>query len=557
MADMNAENEKSFCTLPVTGTDPSFQAIFLCNECLLDLPDKNKISEDHNDGGVTTTTTSCVETQQQSPLCVCQSCAEICHDDMGCSSNFIGMGPSYCDCNLLGNCKLYQKSLREAERLGIMPIFADGHQWKQQEISPYSSYIQEVFDIPILQDKDATFATLLVRQAQELIRHTKETHWVDKKLVHTVRDVDENDNNNNSNDDDESPPKKLCLLENLAWSIYRSHQVRHLDNFSSDDVSSDDRHDWNKGGAEWWVQVKNIPASVDTIDNDTMTTTPSSSIDLHYDKDEVLAETFGIGSFPTLSTVTYLTASSVPTTTTAEPKTSASATPTIIFDHTYNKGEDEVMSSMLVSRPRLGKHLLFDGRLLHGAPSHPSLISSSSTPSSLNIHDNNNDTTGNNDEQNMPENEEDRDRGRQMLKGIGEGSIAALRVTFLVNIWTTRRPVNVKVLDDKVRGCMLKLSQSTIVDGINDVIQKHHLKMIPLTIPKVSFEQEEDLPEPLRHRIELPFVSNQDSLNTDDNEDGDDNEGCTVVMTFLPPTTIGDTVFVTFGDGMEAYLDQN
>jgi len=554
---MNADTENSFCTLAVTGTDPSFQAIFLCNECILVLPEENKISEGHNDADVTTTTTRFVKTQQQSPLCVCQSCAEICHDDIGCTSTFIGMGPSYCDCNRLGNCKLYQKSLREAERLGIIPISTGGHRWKQQEISPCSSYIREVFDVPILQDEDAMFTTLLVRQAQELIRHTKETHWVDKTLV---SDVDENNNNNNSNDDDESLPKQLCLLENLAWSIYRSHQERHLNNFSSFDVSCDDKHDGNKGGAEWWVQVKNMPVSVNTIDdsdNDTMTTAPSSSIDLHYDKDEALAETFGIGSFPTLSTVTYLTASSVLTTTAAEPKASALATPTIVFDRTYNKGEDEVMSSILVSRPRLGKYLLFDGRLLHGAPSHPSLMSSSSTPLSSKKHDNNNDTTGNNNEHNMPENEEDRDRGRQMLKEIGEGSTAAFRVTFLVNIWTSRRPANVKILDDKVRGCMLNLPQPTIIDSVNDVIQKHHLKMIPLTIPEVSFKQEEDLPESLRHRIELPFVSNQDFLNSDDNEDGDDNEGCTVVMTFLPPTSTDDTVLVTFGDGMQAYLDHN
>jgi hypothetical protein len=566
---MNAEvdgTENRFCTLPVTGNNPIFQAIFLCNGCFL--------PEEEN-------------SNNNSPLCVCQSCAEVCHDGNGCVDvEYVAMGPSYCDCHRLGNCKLYEKSLREAERIGVTPTSCSSGrqtQRKQQEDSSSSnSYIQEVFDIPILQDGDnKNLATLLIQQARELIRHTKETHWIDKTLIATSRDDD-----NNSNDDvDVSCPKKLCLLENLAWSIYQSHQERYRVTLVGDDdgISDDDQRDL-KGGAEWWVQVKNIPvtnvATTTTensdddgnnniITNDTAIPphTNSSSIDLHYDKDEALAETFGIGSFPTLSTVTYLTAPSV-TATTQKMATSAAA-PTIVFDHTYTQSEDEVMSSMLVSRPRVGKHLVFDGRLLHGAPSHPSLLLSSSTPPSSKENDNSNDSTtiNFNNEKIVSQNEKDRNSCRQTLEEEAEEApTAAFRVTFLVNIWQFRRPANVKVLDDELRGCILNLSESTTLneDATYGTIQNHPLEMIPLTIPKVSIEEEDDLPEILRHRIELPFVSNQGLPGSDDNTDDVDEEeggGGTIVMTFPPPATTGttgeDTVLVSFGPGMQAYIDYN
>jgi hypothetical protein len=49
---------------------------------------------------------------------------------------------------------------------------------------------------------------------------------------------------------------------------------------------------------EWWIQSKYLEQDG----------TPAP-IDLHYDKDENMAEAYGIGLFPQLSTVTYLTGS--------------------------------------------------------------------------------------------------------------------------------------------------------------------------------------------------------------------------------------------------------
>ena len=72
------------------------------------------------------------------------------------------------------------------------------------------------------------------------------------------------------------------------------------------------------------------------------------------------------------------------------------------------------MDEMLVSYPRRGKHLVFDGRLLHGAPAHHALRTMEDTVSTRNA------TSSN-------------------------------RVTFLVNIWVNRQPSGVKPLPCRIR----------------------------------------------------------------------------------------------------------
>eukprot|EP00532_Pseudo-nitzschia_australis_P013916 CAMPEP_0168226778 /NCGR_PEP_ID=MMETSP0140_2-20121125/13625_1 /TAXON_ID=44445 /ORGANISM="Pseudo-nitzschia australis, Strain 10249 10 AB" /LENGTH=596 /DNA_ID=CAMNT_0008157949 /DNA_START=30 /DNA_END=1820 /DNA_ORIENTATION=+ len=533
--DTGDPEDNFFCTLAVTGTDPTFQAIFLCNECLLDPSMEN--------GTMDATTLAASGIQQQlSPLCICQACAEICHDDGYHDVEYVGMGPSYCDCNRLGNCKLHQKSLREAERLGMIPRDCQQQKDKHESSSSLSSstnFVREAFDIPILQQHvrpstNTTLATLLVEQARELIRHSKETHWIDETIIRSnMEDVDNS-----------SRPKKLCLLESLAWSIYRSHLERYKDMIAGDDDNDNDNdndHDGVvKGGAEWWVQVKNLSNTIDDDNNchadvDVDRTgdcadppISSSSIDLHYDKDEALAESFGIGSFPVLSTVTYLTASS------------AAADPTVVFDHTYTQGEDEVMSSMFVSRPQIGKHICFDGRLLHGAPYHPSLLSPSSSPT-ISANEGNGSA--------IPESD---------VIAREESVTPIFRVTFLVNIWKDRRPASVNLLDDNIREHILQLPQLETILDENDALRfekGNEVLMNPLDIPKVLFAEEAELPEGARDRIELPFVSNLNEEDEDeDDEDNNQKGDSTVVVTFPPPHT-DDCVLVTFGPGLQAYID--
>ena len=88
---------------------------------------------------------------------------------------------------------------------------------------------------------------------------------------------------------------------------------------------------------------------------------------------------------------------------------SHNASPTVVFDRTYEQQDDEVINEMSISHPRRGMHLVFDGRLLHGAPAHHALRPL------------------------VTERKNDTEKHK-------------VRVTFLVNIWLSGRPSGVKPL---------------------------------------------------------------------------------------------------------------
>ena len=119
-----------------------------------------------------------------------------------------------------------------------------------------------------------------------------------------------------------------CGLEALALSVFRLH-------------TRGATFDPETSGAEWWTQV---------IDAD-------DDIGFHWDQDYGVADC-GVNVHPHLATVTYL---------------STLGGPTIVLDHAspVQHGADFTARPQRcwVSRPALGKHMCFDGRLLHAAPS--------------------------------------------------------------------------------------------------------------------------------------------------------------------------------------------
>ena len=183
-----------------------------------------------------------------------------------------------------------------------------------------------------------------------------------------------------------------------------------------------------------------------------------------------------------------------------------------MFDHTYSQGEEEVIDTMLCSRPSLGKHLVFDGTLLHGAPSNPLL--------------------------------------KSQMEDMADLPSPGIRVTFLVNVWKDRRPSSVHSLDSNIRQQLLALDDKRFS-------LESPLSMTKKETTNIAIETEEDLPELLRHRIELPFVAKgitwEEQLALSNDYEDDDNGGL-VVVTFPPPQT-HDTILITFGPGLQAYLD--
>jgi hypothetical protein len=497
----NQENEKDLsetscnhqhCTFAVTGAVPTFQAIYVCHECAAadDAADGTEEDNNNNNDG--------------QPLCICQACADTCHEDHQ-NVEYIGMGPCYCDCDQVGNCTIYQDSLKKAQEMGMVLETEELLQKQKEEEAAAAAacgnqeaptYIQDVYNIPSLleqpiapsthgdndDDDDGTTETTtladrLVEAACELVKHTKETLWVDASMQHTT----------------------LHPLEQLAWAIFQ----RHVQHYQLQPTKF--------AGAEWWVQVKDA--------TDTAAASSNQAIDLHYDKDEALAEQFGIGSFSKLSTVTYLTPS-------------YHASPTILFDHRYDQGEEQVMSTMLVSRPAIAKHLVFDGRLLHGAPSHESLRPAAAAAAALGS-DNTTNTKNNDDS-----------TGNQQKKQQEDPPGRMLRVTFLVNMWMDRQPASVLPLEDVIRQQLPGMEcNNDDDDNVSTLI------MTPREIKKATISKEEELPEELRHRMELPFVCK--GITWEDEDQDDDG----LVVICFPPPPVKDTMLVTFGSGMQAYLD--
>jgi len=166
-----------------------------------------------------------------------------------------------------------------------------------------------------------------------------------------------------------------CGFERLALDILQFHTASlpaHAltGTHGGMDASSDEGL-----AAEWWVQVRRGSQG------------EGASIGMHFDCDEHLQQAEGVNIPPWLSTVTYLTGEGAPTVVLpirADAGGSASFAPTLraafggsneadatgSTDHASASGGGTLGdgSGAFVSLPVPGKHLAFDGRLLHGCP---------------------------------------------------------------------------------------------------------------------------------------------------------------------------------------------
>ena len=445
------------CTFAVTGAQKTYQAIFICRTCC--------------DGGEL--------------LCICEACANHCHE-LHDELEYIGMGQAYCDCSCLGDrngCKLLEASEQEIMEWkfpkGSVSQGSSLPQYQERNNQRGRQYIMDAFNVADFRS-DTKLCRNLVEQASELVTHSKETFWLDQR----------------QHEQQAHKEHSWCDLEKMAWRIFEQNK-RHY-NLDIQGV----------GGAEWWLQVKKTDQeSVESHpQQQSLGSAGAEAVDLHYDKDESLAEKFGLGSFPTLSTVTYLTEGS---------------NPTVLFSRTYEQEDDDVIPDMMISHPVMGKHLVFDGRLLHGAPAHADLRSSYLS-------------TGGDDA-----------KTREKEKKESP----AMRVTLLVNIWADRKPAGVHPLDQNIRDAIKKTIPKKVFKKKTDFAQIGDFEKID--IPERVVETEEDGEDDSR-RIQLPFVCKGITWESED----DDSTSGLVIVTCPPPEHLSDTVYIRFGPGLQAYLDQ-
>ncbi|RHY29189.1 hypothetical protein DYB32_005349, partial [Aphanomyces invadans] len=205
--------------------------------------------------------------------------------------------------------------------------------------------------------------------------------WIDDcKTCFTCREVEDGDNYSlGSTFFVKASEAPVCGMEALAKKIFDLH----TDGMTFDPTNS---------GAEWWSQ------HIDHRDN----------IGFHWDRDYGKEEDDEVHVHPYLGTVTYLC---------------VNAGPTVVLDKrgTFEYGADisGPLRQCIVSRPKPGKHITFDGELLHGAPSDLA------------------------------------------FPHVNEDDDTSVRVTFLVNVWVNHIPIQSQRVDADV-ALSLKLSMDAV-----------------------------------------------------------------------------------------------
>ena len=179
-----------------------------------------------------------------------------------------------------------------------------------------------------------------------------------------------------------------CSLERMAHEVFKFH----TQGIAEGDFNPD------KSGAEWWVQVR-------TSGNE------EEGIEFHWDMDEFLIESTGFNVHPHLSSVTYLSGCGGPT------LICDTRTP-VLYDDVSEESYGHVGAATL-SAPEVGKHLVFDGRFLHGA---------------------------------VP------------MEGLVAGSRENPRVTFMVNIWLNYVPMGMEPFPEEL---LRRMQKNVVVTRLN------------------------------------------------------------------------------------------
>jgi hypothetical protein len=231
--------------------------------------------------------------------------------------------------------------------------------------------------------------------------------------------------------------KPRCALEALALSVFHRHCQLLEPGVMIPEQS----------GAEWWTLVldcdeKDSTAKSDPAgngDGEDDEEDEGDDVGLHFDADYGLEDQVpNLLLHPRLATVTYLTDHGAPTLVLDQ----RSPTPdewqkNVLHNRSVRKG--------WISHPRVGKHLAFDGRLLHGAPSTffpPSRPLSNEKLAAV--------QTAAEAARNVPDpSTKEPDKKRPKLDS-SLPSLKEKRITILVNVWVNHCPLDAEPLDDAI-----------------------------------------------------------------------------------------------------------
>lgn len=441
MASFEESTDTGNCTYFVSGDCLVHQAIYCCHTC----------NRENN--------------QMNSNSCCCGGCIEICHE--GHDVEYVANGLAYCDCGK-GQCHLFQSTKERFQH----SLLANEEYLYGGEVP--LSIADRPFEVHQFIEMNKEILELAAQQCEGIVRHSKETFWVgcDWKYL----------------SEDPSDERNSCRLQLEEFALYIfNYHVKALSSRTELELSFNPE----LSGAEWWIQIK------DLTDPETI----SPSIDLHYDKDEDVAEHFDVGIFPSISTVTYLTEQTI-----------NNSQPTVIFPVTANDPVGMEIRECYLSYPVFGKHISFDGRLLHGAPANQQLRDWRGIPSQ-----------------------------------ISKESPSTKRITFLVNIWLNHHPANIQPISDNIVNSIRTNSSFPCSIRESLVLQPALAKEVPTFVISDHDERNQER-KVADHQLEtrlihseadmkqlfLPFVSKESSLpSMEDETESEDPE--LLVEMYLPP----------------------
>jgi hypothetical protein len=216
--------------------------------------------------------------------------------------------------------------------------------------------------------------------------------------------------------------------------------------------------DMSASGCEWWVNVTK---------SELLASAACGDIGFHFDKDEHAFQNYGLVIHPLLSTVTYLSNDGAPTVILPSLGLSAAAGGNY---HSAAESSTAPQEAVFVP-PRVGRHVRFDGRWLHGAPA-------------------------------------------ALRPVLNSGSDHYERMTFCVNIWVNHRPGRAKRYDsDGPFSCQqdksprLRLSSARSVPQSREAVWR---RMRPDDLePSLCFPLEQT---EVAHELRLPTSGSVASL---------------------------------------------
>jgi hypothetical protein len=212
--------------------------------------------------------------------------------------------------------------------------------------------------------------------------------------------------------------KPRCELESLVLNIFNKHTA----------VLDPTTFKPQQSGAEWWTLVlddnqneaetRTKKVSCDNHDDETTDDDEEGNeVGWHFDADYGLeAQAPNLLLHPRVATVTYLTDYGAPTVV-LNVKSPAPS-------DTDKKSLEQSVDRVWLSSPKIGKHMAFDGRLLHGAPATYFPPSHAAAAPPVEPHP-------------------------KKIK-LDSDSLSRKRVTLLVNIWLNHCPLDAEPLEDDV-----------------------------------------------------------------------------------------------------------